>query len=159
MPTACGLAACRRKGESPYLLLVAPVRGKHRTAISDTDRQTPATDPDLRRRVNIVRSTRPAITHVDYSARLQTVDEKRRGRFYRLLKTFKGATGCLVLVNTSFNVRGEPNVCSPAEALRCFLATDMDALVLEDFVLRKEQMTGVLSPAERAKHLALFKPD
>jgi carbamoyltransferase len=147
------------KGESPYMLLVAPILEKHRTAISDADRETMTANPDLRRRVNIVRSTLPAITHVDYSARLQTVDEERHGRFYRLLKTFERVTGCPVLVNTSFNVRGEPIVSSPAEALRCFLATDMDALVLEDFVLRKEQMTGVLSTAERAKHLAIFEPD
>ena len=145
--------------ESPYMLLVAPIREQHRTAISDADRETMTTDPDLRRRVNIVRSTLPAITHVDYSARLQTVDEERHGRFYRLLKTFERATGCPVLVNTSFNVRGEPIVCSPVEALRCFLATDMDALVLEDFVLKKEQMKGVLSAAERAKHLAAFEAD
>lgn len=145
--------------ESPYMLLVAPLREQNRTAISADDRETMTTDPDLRRRVNIVRSTLPAITHVDYSARLQTVDEGRHGRFYRLLKTFERVTGCPALVNTSFNVRGEPIVCSPAEALRCFLATDMDALVLEDFVVRKEQMTGVLSAAERAKHLAAFEPD
>ena len=94
-----------------------------------------AAAPDLRQRVNIVRSTLPAITHVDYSARVQTVDEKRHGRFYRLLKTFERLTGCPVIVNTSFNVRGEPIVCTPQEAYRCFLATDMDALVLEDFML------------------------
>ncbi|HLZ54980.1 MAG TPA: carbamoyltransferase C-terminal domain-containing protein, partial [Verrucomicrobiae bacterium] len=145
--------------ESPYMLLVAPIREQYRTPISDDDREIMMTSPDLRRRVNIVRSTLPAITHVDYSARLQTVDEERHGRFYRLLKTFEQATGCPALVNTSFNVRGEPIVCSPAEALRCFLATDMDALVLEDFVVRKEQMTGVLSAAERAKHLAAFEAD
>ena len=145
--------------ESPYMLLVAPVREQHRMAISDADRETMTTNPDLRRRVNIVRSTLPAITHVDYSARLQTVDEERHGRFCRLLKTFERETGCPMLVNTSFNVRGEPIVCTPAEALRCFLATDMDALVLEDCVLRKEQMTSVLSAAERAQHLAAFAAD
>lgn len=147
------------KAESPYMLLVAPLQERHRTAISDDDRETMTTNPDLRRRVNIVRSTLPAITHVDNSARLQTVDVERHGRFYRLLKTFERVTGCPALVNTSFNVRGEPIVCSPAEALRCFLATDMDVLVLEDFVLRKEQMTGALSAVERAKHLAAFEPD
>ena len=145
--------------ESPYMLLVAPIREQHRTAISDADREIMTTDPDLRRRVNIVRSTLPAITHVDYSARLQTVDEERHGRFYRLLKAFERETGCPMLVNTSFNVRGEPIVCSPAEALRCFLATNMDALVLEDCVLRKEQMKSVLSAAERAQHLAAFTAD
>ena len=147
------------KSESPYMLLVAPVREEHRAAISDADRETMTANPDLRRRVNVIRSTLPAITHVDYSARLQTIDEERHGRFYRLLKVFERATGCPVLVNTSFNVRGEPIVCTPAEALRCFLATDMDALVLEDFVLQKGQMTGVLSAEERAKHLAIFELD
>jgi len=147
------------KCESPYMLLVAPVREKHRTAISDADREIMTANPDLCRRVNIVRSTFPAITHVDYSARLQTVDAERHGRFYRLLKAFERETGCPMLVNTSFNVRGEPIVCSPAEALRCFLATEMDALVLEDFVLQKSQMAGVLSAEEQAKHLAGFEPD
>jgi carbamoyltransferase len=145
--------------ESPYMLLVAPVREKHRAAISASDRKTMLDDPDLRRRVNVVRSSLPAITHVDYSARLQTVDEERHGRFYRLLKAFERATGCPVLVNTSFNVRGEPIVCSPADALRCFLATDMDVLVLEDHVLRKEQMPNILSAAQRASYLAAFEPD
>src|SRR5207245_6772355 len=110
-------------------------------------------------RVNIVRSSVPAITHVDYSARLQTVDEARHGRFYRLLKAFERQTGCSILVNTSFNVRGEPIVCSPADAYRCFLATDMDALVLEDFVLRKERMKAALAKEEREKHLAQFELD
>ena len=87
------------------------------------------------------------------------MDAERHGRFYRLLRAFERATGCPVLVNTSFNVRGEPIVCSPAEALRCFLSTDMDALVLEDFVLRKEDMRNVLSAEARAKHLAAFEPD
>ena len=89
-------------------------------------------DPDLRQRVNVVRSTVPAITHVDYSARVQTVDAERNPRFYRLLQAFHEQTGCPVLVNTSFNVRGEPIVCTPQDAYRCFMATDMDALVLED---------------------------
>ena len=145
--------------ESPYMLLVAPVLKKHRAGISDADRKIMAGDPDLHRRVNIVRSTLPAVTHVDYSARLQTVDARRQGRFYRLLKAFEKKTGCPVLVNTSFNVRGEPIVCSPADALRCFLATDMDILVLEDFLLRKEQMPEVLSANERAKYLSAFKAD
>ncbi len=145
--------------ESPYMLLVASVREKYRVAISESDSKLMQNDPDLRRRVNVVRSTLPAITHVDYSARLQTVDEERHGRFYRLLKTFERKTGCPVLVNTSFNVRGEPIVCTPADALRCFLATEMDALVLEDFLLRRERVTNLPSPESRAKHLAAFEPD
>jgi len=96
---------------------------------------------------------------VDYSARLQTVDEQRHGRFYRLLKTFERMTGCPVMVNTSFNIRGEPIVCTPQEAYRCFLATDMDALVLEDFVLLKREMKTADMEVERQKYLATFDLD
>ena len=149
----------RSDQESPYMLLVAPVLQKHRLTLSEADRQKMTADPDLRHRVNVVRSTVPAITHVDYSARLQTVDEARHGRFYRLIKTCERVTGCPVIVNTSFNIRGEPIVCTPHEAYRCFLATDMDALVLENFVLRKEQMNQTLTAAERAKYLAQFELD
>ena len=145
--------------ESPYMLLVAAVREKHRRELSAAERNTMASDPDLRRRVNVLRSSLPAITHVDYSARLQTVDEERHGRFYRLIRAFERKTGCPALVNTSFNIRGEPIVCTPAEALRCFLATDMDALVLEDYVLEKSRMPAKLSSAERQEYLAAFKPD
>ena len=145
--------------ESPYMLLVASIRQRFRTAIPETDRDTMENDPDLRRRVNVIRSQFPAITHVDYSARLQTVDPSRHGRFYRLLKTFEEKTRCPVLINTSFNVRGEPIVCTPAEALRCFLATDMDALVLEDFLLRKEDVPEEMKAAERHKYLASFELD
>jgi carbamoyltransferase len=87
------------------------------------------------------------------------VDAARHGRFYRLLKAFENQTQCPVLVNTSFNVRGEPIVCRPAEALRCFLATDMDALVLEDFLLRKEDIPKEIAAGEREKYLATFEPD
>jgi carbamoyltransferase len=145
--------------ESPYMLLVAPVLERHRVALGDEDRKTMMESPDLRQRVNIVRSALPAITHVDYSARLQTVDEERHGRFYRLMKTFEALTGCPVIVNTSFNVRGEPIVCTPRDAYRCFLATGLDALVLEDFVLEKERMTEVVSEAGRMEHLAQFESD
>jgi carbamoyltransferase len=151
--------AMRPDQESPYMLLVAPVIEKQRVALSEADRQKMAAAPDLRQRVNVVRSTVPAITHVDYSARVQTVDEKRHGRYYRLMKTFERLTGCPVIVNTSFNVRGEPIVCTPQEAYRCFLATDMDTLVLEDFVLRKEQMNQAVTAAEREKYLAQFELD
>jgi len=118
-----------------------------------------ADDPDLRHRVNVVRSGLPAITHVDYSARIQTVDEPRHGRFYRLLKEFERQTSCPVLVNTSFNVRGEPIVCSLGDAYRCFLATDMDALVLENFVIRKERMNKTVTETEKQKYLAQFELD
>lgn len=145
--------------DSPYMLLVASVRENVRARISDNDRQTMENHPDLRRRVNVVRSTFPAITHVDYSARLQTVDPSRHGRFHRLLKRFEEKTQCPVLINTSFNVRGEPIVCAPAEALRCFLATDMDALVLEDFLVLKENCPREIAATERGKYLAAFEPD
>jgi carbamoyltransferase len=151
--------AMKPSQESPYMLLVAPVLERHRIALLPADQKKMAEDPDLRQRVNLVRSTVPAITHVDYSARIQTVDEKRHGRFYRLMKTFEGLTGCPVIVNTSFNVRGEPIVCTPHDAYRCFLATDMDALVLEDFVLRKEKMKQEVTAAEREKYLAQFELD
>ena len=149
----------RPQDESPYMLLVAPLLEKHRIPLSADDARRMSDAPDLRERVNVVRSTLPAITHVDYSARIQTVDEQRHGRFYRLMKAFERRTGCPVVVNTSFNVRGEPIVCTPQDAYRCFLATDMDMLVLEDFVLRKEQMPKTLTGAERAKHLNRFELD
>ena len=125
--------------ESPYMLIVAPVREKHRIPLNDEQRRIMSEDPDLRKRVNIPRSDIPAITHIDYSARVQTVDEKRHGRYYRLMKKFKEKTGCGVIINTSFNIRGEPIVCSPEDAYRCFLGTEMDVLVLEDFILFKEE--------------------
>ena len=141
------------------MLLVAPVLDKHRTPLSDQDGRMMADDPDLRRRVNVVRSTIPAVTHVDYSARVQTVDAVRNPGFHGLLSAFLERTGCPVLVNTSFNVRGEPIVCTPRDAYRCFLATDMDALVLENFVLRKESVKQGASSAEREEYLAQFQLD
>jgi carbamoyltransferase len=107
-------------------------------------------DPDLRVRVAIPRSQVPAITHVDYSARVQTVDEVRHGRFYRLMRRFYELTGCPVIVNTSFNIRSEPIVCSPDDAYQCFMATDMDCLIVENFILYKEdQPKGLLPNLER----------
>jgi len=131
--------------ESPYMLLVAPVRDEWRRALSEEER-TRMTDPDLTVRVSVARSKVPAITHVDYSARVQTVDEERHGRFARLMERFHEMTGCPVIVNTSFNIRGEPIVCTPSDAFRCFLATDMDCLVLEDFILLKEEQPEGLAP-------------
>jgi carbamoyltransferase len=151
--------ALPRQTESPYMLIVAPLLEQHRTPLSDAQRKTMTNDPDLRHRVNIARSTVPAVTHVDYSARIQTVDEERHGRFYRLLKMFEQQTGCPMLVNTSFNVRGEPIVCTPDDAVRCFLATDMDLLVLENFIADKQHIARLPSAAEKAEHLAAFQPD
>jgi carbamoyltransferase len=144
--------------ESPYMLLVAPVREEHRVPIDPEQLKTMEDDPDLRRRVNVVRSTIPAVTHVDYSARLQTVDEARNPAAYALLRAFQRRTGCPVLVNTSFNVRGEPIVCTPEDAYRCFRATEMDVLVLEDTVLVKDE-SRTADDAARKEYLAQFQLD
>ena len=115
-------------------------------------------DPDLRKRVNVPRSSLPAITHVDMSARVQTVDEARHGKYYRLMKEFKRQTGCGVIINTSFNIRGEPIVCTPQDAYRCFMASEMDLLVLENCLLRRSEQPA-LSAEERQKYIASFKLD
>ena len=145
--------------ESPYMLLVAPVLADRRCPIDAETLQTMQTSPDLRQRVNVVRSEIPAVTHVDYSARIQTVDEERNPRLYRLLEAFDRLTGCPVLVNTSFNVRGEPIVCTPEDAYRCFLATGMDALVLEDVVIIKDAARREAGDLARDQYLAQFQLD
>jgi carbamoyltransferase len=120
-------------GDSPYMLVVCQVAG--RLTARHRDRAAAGTGLGS---INEVRSDLPAVTHVDLSARVQTVSERDNAPFARLLRSFKAATGCPVLVNTSFNVRGEPIVRTPAEAYRCFMRTGMDVLVLGSFVLRKE---------------------
>ena len=142
---------------SPYMLLVADVRKELRHQLSLEQVQL-MKDPDLCKRVNVPRSSIPAITHVDMSARVQTVDEARHGRYYRLLKEFKRQTGCGVIINTSFNIRGEPIVCTPQDAYRCFLGSEMDVLVLENCLLRRSEQPA-LSTAERQKYIASFKLD
>ena len=128
-----------RPGEdSPYMLMVAPVSEIRRLPLSEEQRATLGTDPDLSRRVNIARSSVPAVTHVDFSARIQTVDD-RHGRFQRLLQAFNGITGCPILVNTSFNLSWEPIVLTPQEAYNTFMQSEMDVLVLENCVLRKDR--------------------
>jgi carbamoyltransferase len=121
--------------DSPYMLLVAPVHESRRTVAQEPPEGVDGVD----RLLKVVRSTVPAVTHVDYSARVQTVDPERHGRYYRLIRRFKEKTGCPVVINTSFNVRGEPIVCSPEDAYRCFMATNMDVLVLENCVLSKNE--------------------
>jgi carbamoyltransferase len=145
--------------ESPYMLLVAPILERHRTAISPEQLKVMCEDPDLRKRVNIPRSSVPAATHVDYSARVQTVDAERNPRFHALLKAFLDRTGCPVLVNTSFNVRGEPIVCTPQDAYRCFVATDMDALVLGDLMVLKKDISSSMSATEHEAYLSQFQLD
>lgn len=120
--------------ESPYMLMVAPVKEELRVSMTDEQKNLFGID-----KLNITRSDIPAITHVDYSARIQTVDGRYNQRYYRLMKRFYEKTGCPVIVNTSFNVRGEPIVCTPEDAYRCFMRTEMDTLVLGDFVLLKNE--------------------
>ena len=119
-------------GDSPYMLIVAPVRENHHTPLNADDKNRTGLD-----RLDVVRSTLPAITHVDYSARIQTVTPESNQRFYDLIQTFKKRTGTGMLVNTSFNVRDEPVVCSPLDAYRCFMATEMDMLAIGNFILKK----------------------
>jgi carbamoyltransferase len=125
-------------GDSPYMLMVAPVNEMRRLAMATEAFE--AGDDDMMAVIRQPRSDVPAITHVDYSARIQTVDNDSHPEFRALIEAFERLTGCPLLVNTSFNVRGEPIVCSPRDAYRCFMRTEMDLLVLEDVVLwRREQ--------------------
>jgi carbamoyltransferase len=126
----------RPNEDSPYMLLVAPVLEKHRAPLSPGEQEMMRTDEDLLKRVKLARSSVPAITHLDYSARVQTVDA-RHGRFRRLMEKFYEKTGCPVIVNTSFNLSWEPIVCTPQEAYHTFMQSEMDVLVLENFVLEK----------------------
>ena len=139
------------------MLIVADVADGRRTQLSQD--QLMSQSADLCARVNVPRSEIPAVTHVDYSARLQTVDHIRNPRLHRLLTEFQNRTGCPVLVNTSFNVRGEPIVCTPEDALRCFMATEMDVLVLENCVVLKSQNETPQTAAARESHLAKFSLD
>lgn len=143
--------------ESPYMLLVADLQKDLRCPLTD-DQRSILKDPDLRKRVNLKRSTIPAVTHVDMSARVQTVEETRHGRYYRLLKEFKRQTGCGVLINTSFNIRGEPIVGTPRDAYRCFLATQMDLLVLENCVLLRSEQPPQ-DAADQKKYMDSFQLD
>jgi carbamoyltransferase len=123
-------------GESPYMLLVADVRPDRRLPPPSGANTLWGID-----QLNVPRSTIPAVTHVDYSARVQTVRRDTNPVYYDIIEAFYQRTGCPVIVNTSFNVRGEPIVCTPEDAYRCFMRTDMDALVLENFILEKADQT------------------
>jgi carbamoyltransferase len=137
-----------RDQESPYMLLVTKVRESNRVP---PNTRTEATGID---RLRDPRSIVPAVTHVDHSCRIQTVDAIRNPRFHRLLEAFKESTGCPMLVNTSFNVRGEPIVCTPAEAYRCFMNTGLDVLVIDNFVLLKAEQRAQTAAPRRE-----FAPD
>jgi carbamoyltransferase len=136
---------------SPYMLLVAPVKPAHRVVMTEEQKGLFGID-----KLNVRRSTVPAVTHVDYSARIQSVSRARNGRVYDVVRAFHEKTGCPVIVNTSFNVRGEPIVRTPREAYACFMFTHMDVLVLENFILHKKDQPEM---AGAKAHLAKFKLD
>ena len=124
---------------SPYMLLVANVKKNIQIPMTHDQEKLFGIE-----RLNIKRSKIPAVTHVDYSARVQTVHEKTNPKYYKLIKKFKSITGCPVLVNTSFNIRGEPIVCTPEDAFKCFMGTNLDILVIENFIMYKEDQDKIL---------------
>jgi carbamoyltransferase len=136
--------------DSPYMLIVADVRQDKRRAMTPDERALFGID-----RLNVARSQIPAVTHVDYSARIQTVDADASPLFHRLLRRFKDLTGCPVLVNTSFNVRGEPIVCTPEDAFRCFMGNELDVLVAGNCVLQKAAQDSGL----KRDYRTAFDPD
>ncbi|MET0013172.1 MAG: carbamoyltransferase [Sedimenticola sp.] len=123
---------------SPYMLIVAPVHESIRIPMNEAQQQLFGIE-----KLNVPRSELPAVTHVDYSARIQTIHKETNPRYYELISAFKQRTGCSVIVNTSFNVRGEPIVCTPEDAYRCFMRTDMDFLVVENFLMAKPDQPTV----------------
>ncbi len=141
----------RENEDAPYMLTVAPVLDEHRTEESMEGK----TGLD---RLKVNRSSIPAVTHVDYSARVQTIDEQRHGRYYRLIKAFYEKSGSPIIINTSFNIRGEPIVGKPEDAYKCFLATNMDVLVLENCVLVKDEQPTI-DKNEVEKYLSQFDLD
>ena len=140
--------------ESPYMLLVAPVQKAIRTELGADYDQSFGIE-----KLHHSRSEIPAVTHVDYSARVQTVDEDRNPLLHQLLTRFNEKTGCPVLINTSFNVRSEPIVCTPEDAYRCFMMTDMDVLVMGRKIVHKDQQDNQMTDEDRKKHLAQFALD
>ena len=140
--------------ESPYMLIVADVLETHRKELPDDYEQSFGIE-----KLNYVRSSLPAITHVDYSARIQTVGADRNPLLHQMMTQFYEKTGCPVMINTSFNVRSEPIVCTPEDAFRCFQMTDMDVLVLGRHVVRKTQQDSQMNEAQREEHLNQFQLD
>ena len=124
--------------DSPYMLLVCDVKKNIRYELNETEKKLFGID-----KLNIKRSKIPAVTHVDYSARVQTVHRDTNPKYHSLISRFKEITGCPILVNTSFNVRGEPIVCSPEDAIRCFMGTELDILVIGDFYLKKNEQKNI----------------
>jgi len=140
--------------DSPYMLLVAPVREEIRTELTEGYHDAFGID-----KLHFRRSSIPAVTHVDYSARVQTVDPERNALLHKLMDKFYEKTGCPVLINTSFNVRSEPIVCTPDDAYRCFMMTDMDVLVLGRHILLKDNQKQDVGEEARQMHLAQFQLD
>jgi carbamoyltransferase len=136
--------------DSPYMLLVAGVRETRRLPVADEAKALWGID-----RLNVPRSAIPAVTHVDYSARVQTIRRETNPLYYDIISAFHRRTGCPVIVNTSFNVRGEPIVCTPEDAFRCFMRTNMDALVLENFILVKSEQAPVAADESWKKEFVL----
>jgi len=131
---------------SPYMLLVADVNESIRKETTDEQKKLFGID-----KLNVVRSDIPAVTHVDYSARIQTVHKDTNPKYYRLLENFKKITNCPILVNTSFNVRGEPIVCTIEDAYRCFMGTDLDILVCGNIILYKDEQNISLKEKYKIK--------
>jgi carbamoyltransferase len=136
--------------DSPYMLLVADVAKQHRRVMTPDEQALFGIE-----KLNVPRSSVPAVTHVDHSARVQTVHRETNPRYHALLSAFKGRTGCPILVNTSFNVRGEPIVCTPEDAFRCFMGTEIEALVVENCYLTKETQDRRLA----LDYKGAFQPD
>ena len=122
------------EGSSPYMLLVSNVKKEKRREMRPEEKNLFGID-----KLNVPRSEVPAITHVDYSSRIQTVHKQTNPKYYRLIEKFCELTGCPMLINTSFNVRGEPIICSPSDAFNCFMGTKLDALAIGNYLLYKEQ--------------------
>ena len=137
-------------GDSPYMSFVAPVKRERQRAMTEGERKLWGID-----QLNVPRSDIPAVTHVDYSARIQTVDARRHPAFHALLREFERQTGCAVLVNTSFNVRGEPIVCTPDDAYACFMRTNIDYLVLENCLLAKTEQPAAVALSVREREFQL----
>ena len=124
---------------SPYMLLVGSIKKNKRRTMTAEENSLFGID-----KLNIVRSSVPAITHVDYSARIQTVHPETNAKFYEIISKFKEKTGCPLVINTSFNVRGEPIVCNPIDAFKCFMGTDLDMLAVGNYLLIKEKQNKAL---------------
>ncbi len=137
-------------GESPFMLLVANVKSEHCFAMTDAENRLFGIE-----KLNVPRSVVPAVTHVDYSARIQTIDKETNPKYHALVTRFMALTGCPMLVNTSFNVRGEPIVCTPEDAFKCFMGTEIDVLVMEGCILLKHEQVK----ASRVRYEEIFELD